>query len=502
LIFFGLFWALYLSSVTNKITERSKYHTLKIALKKRFGDQMMQPNALGGLPCAPPLLYFRAMKLLYRLLIILLSSSVLVFAQTPASQPTILKAARVLDVKAGKYLDGQAVLVRAGLIESVGLLADLKAQAPMAAVLDLGAATLLPGLIDCHTHLLENYDAKLGGDDPNMALTVSGMSTASRALLGAKMGKEDVEAGITTVRDVGNSGWNGDVALRDAIRAGWVEGPRMAVSTRALSAAGGQFGDLQAAAQALVAQEYVVVGNPNAARDAVQQAFYDGADLIKVIVNTGTRVIAPDTMKAIVEEAHRVHRKVAAHAIGDDATRIAAEAGVDSSEHGYTIPDDVLKTMAAKHIYLVPTDYPTEGYLAVYKSTAGATPERLKQMKDGVAEFAHGNQERLRRAVAAGVPIAFGSDEYYDTPGFTRGQASLKPFESYALSGMTPLQIIQAATVNAADLIGVAHLGSLEKGKGADVIAVMGDPLKDITVLEKAQFVMLKGKVVRNDLSH
>jgi imidazolonepropionase-like amidohydrolase len=425
------------------------------------------------------------MKLLYRLLIILLSSSVLVFAQTPASQPTILKAARVLDVKAGKYLDGQAVLVRAGLIESVGLLADLKAQAPMAAVLDLGAATLLPGLIDCHTHLLENYDAKLGGDDPNMALTVSGMSTASRALLGAKMGKEDVEAGITTVRDVGNSGWNGDVALRDAIRAGWVEGPRMAVSTRALSAAGGQFGDLQAAAQALVAQ-----------------AFYDGADLIKVIVNTGTRVIAPDTMKAIVEEAHRVHRKVAAHAIGDDATRIAAEAGVDSIEHGYTIPDDVLKTMAAKHIYLVPTDYPTEGYLAVYKSSAGATPERLKQMQDGFAKFAHSNQERLRRAVAAGVPIAFGSDEYYDTPGFTRGQASLKPFESYALSGMTPLQIIQAATVNAADLIGVAHLGSLEKGKGADVIAVMGDPLKDITVLEKVQFVMLKGKVVRNDLSH
>jgi imidazolonepropionase-like amidohydrolase len=455
-----------------------------------------------GSRAGEPLLYFRAMKRLYRLLVILLSSSVLLFAQTPAPEATILKAARVLDVKAGKYLDGHAVLVRGGNIEAVGPFAEIKLQAPTAAVIDLGAATLLPGLIDCHTHLLENYDAKLGGDDPNMELTVSGMSIAARALLGVKMGKEDVDAGITTVRDVGNSGWNGDVALRDAIRAGWVEGPRMAVSTRALSAAGGQFGHLQPEAQALVAQEYVVVSNPNAAREAVQQAFYDGADLIKVIVNTGPRVIAPDTMKAIVEEAHRVHRKVAAHAIGDDATRISADAGADSIEHGYTIPDDVLKTMAAKHIYLVPTDYPTEGYLAVYKNSAGITPERLKQMETMFAGFAHSNQERLRRAVAAGVPIAFGSDEYYDTPGYTRGQASLKPLESYALSGMTPLQIIQAATINAADLIGAAQLGSLEKGKGADVIAVTGDPLKNITVLEKVQFVMLRGKVVKNDLSH
>jgi imidazolonepropionase-like amidohydrolase len=438
------------------------------------------------------------MKRLCLLLVIFLPACIL--SQTPAPQPaTIIKAARILDVKAGKYLDGQAVLVRAGAIESIGPFAELKAHAPDAKVIDLGAATLLPGLIDCHTHLLQNYDPKLGGDDPNMTLTVAGMSPASRALLGARMGKEDVEAGITTVRDLGNSGVNGDVALRDAIRAGWVDGPRMAVSTRALAAAGGQFGGLQSAAQSLVAQEYVVVGNPNAARDAVQQAFYDGADLIKVIVNTGPRLIAPDTMKAIVEEAHRVHRKVAAHAIGDDATRIAAEAGADSIEHGYTIPDDVLKTLAAKHIYLVPTDYPVDQYMILAVGMDPASPEHAR-MEQGMKAFAHSNQDRLRRAVAAGVPIAFGSDEYYDMPGLTRGQASLKPFESYVLSGMTPLQIIQAATVNAADLIGVTHLGSLENGKGADMIAVVGDPLKDITLLEKVQFVMLKGKVVRNDL--
>lgn len=416
-----------------------------------------------------------------------------------APQATIVKAAHILDVKTGKYLDDQAVLIRGSDIEAVGTFAALKAQAHGANVIDLGPATLLPGMIDCHTHLLQNYEGKYGGDDPNMALTVSGMSTASRALLGAKMGREDVEAGITTVRDVGNSGWNGDVALRDAIRADWVLGPRMAVSTRALAAAGGQFGNLQPAAQALVAQEYVVVATPDAAREAVQQAFYDGADLIKVIVNTGARVIAPDTMKAIVDEAHRVHKKVAAHAIGDDATRIAADAGVDSIEHGYVIPDDVLKTMAAKHIYLVPTDYPAEFYLQL-GSSASATPEVQKRREAGTKQFAQNNQSRLRRAVAAGVPIAFGSDEYYDVPGLTRGQASLKPFESYALSGMTPLEIIQAATIHGAELIGAQHLGSLEKGKAADMIAVEGDPLKDVTLLEKVQFVMLRGQVVRNDL--
>jgi imidazolonepropionase-like amidohydrolase len=441
------------------------------------------------------------MKRFFLLLCLLVP--VLPDAQAPPSQPAIIvKAARVLDVKAGKYLEGQAVLVRSGWIDSIGTLPSLRAQAPEATLIDLGSATLLPGLIDCHTHLLQNYDSQLGDDDPNMALTVSGMSPALRALLGVKMGTEDVEAGITAVRDLGNSGVNGDVALRDAIRAGWVQGPRMAVSTRALSAAGGQFGRLQPAAQALVAQEYVVVANPNAAREAVQQAFYEGADLIKVIVNTGPRVVALDTMKAIVEEAHRVHRKVAAHAIGDEATRIAADAGVDSIEHGYVIPDDVLKTMAAKRIYLVPTDYPAEAYGLVFKADHAATPEASQQRQQRFEDFARGNQDRLRRAMAAGVPIAFGSDEYYDMPSLTRGQASLKPFEAYAKSGMTPLQIIQAATINGADLIGAPYLGSIEKGKAADLIAVTGDPLNDISVFKSVQFVMLRGKVVKNLFVH
>jgi imidazolonepropionase-like amidohydrolase len=425
----------------------------------------------------------------------------LALAQGPQPAPAIIvKAGRVLDAKAGKYLEGQSVLVRNGKIEALGPAADLQKQAPEAKVIDLGNATLLPGLIDCHTHLLQNYDFKLDGDDPNMALTVATMSPAKRALLGAKMGLEDLESGITMVRDLGNSGVNGDVALRDAIRAGWVKGPRMAVSTRALSAAGGQFGELQPAAQNLVAQEYVVVSNPDEARAAVQQAFYDGADLIKVIVNTGRRVLTPETMKAIVDETHRLHAKVAAHAIGNDATRIAADAGVDSIEHAYVVPDDVLKTMATKHIYMVPTDTGTTAFK--YFVDSATTPEERKRREETMQQGLEMTSSRLRRAIAAGVPIAFGSDEYYQFPGLTRGEATLLTLDSYIESGMTPLQVIQAVTVNAADLIGAPNLGLIEKGKAADLIAVIGDPLKDVGLLHKVKFVMRQGEVYRNDIGH
>ncbi|HEV2399727.1 MAG TPA: amidohydrolase family protein [Candidatus Sulfotelmatobacter sp.] len=409
----------------------------------------------------------------------------------------VLRAAKMLDVKAQKVVSNPVVIIEGEKIKQVGMGLTIPAGAR---VIDLGSATLMPGLIDAHTHLLQNYDFALGGDDNNMVLTVAQMSPAKRALLGVKMGREDLEAGITTVRDVGNSGVNGDVALRDAINRGWVTGPRIVASTRALSAAGGQFGDLQHDAQSLVAQEYVEISTVDEARKAVQRAFYDGADCIKVIVNTGPRVVSLEQMKAIVEEAHRVHKKVAAHAIGDDATRIAAEAGVDSIEHAYTVPDDVLKTMAAKKIFLVPTDYPEELYLSFIPPSA--TAEERKEMEEGMKGFAKANRERLKRAIAAGVPIAAGSDEYYQMGKRTRGESSKLIYEAYRDSGMTPWQIIQAATVNGAELLGRQdRIGTIEAGKFADLVAMAGDPSQDVTELEKVKFVMKGGEVVRDDLS-
>jgi len=410
------------------------------------------------------------------------------------STTTVVRAARMIDPKSGNVTQNPVIVVRGGRIVSVGANAAPPAGAT---VIDLGTLTLMPGLIDAHTHLLQNYRGELGGDDPNMLLTVATMSTAKRALLGVRMGREDLEAGITTVRDVGNSGFSGDVALRDAINAGWVTGPRIRASTRALSAAGGQFGTLQPETQKLIEQEYVVISSVDEARRAVRQAFYDGADLIKVIVNTGPRVVSLDEMKAIVEEARRVNRTVAAHAIGDTATRIAAEAGVSSIEHAYTVPDDVLRMMAQKGIYLVATDYPADFYVNAL-GPSNLTPEQQKEQMAGATQFAKANGERLMRAVRAGVKVAFGSDEYYDTPGRTRGQASLLTLQSYQEAGMPPLEVLRAATVNAAGLLGWAdRIGSLEAGKLADIIAVDGDPLKDVKELQKVKFVMKGGEVVK-----
>jgi imidazolonepropionase-like amidohydrolase len=413
------------------------------------------------------------------------------------SHVVVLRATKLLDVRAGKEIADPVVVIEGQRIKDVGSGIAVPADAQ---IIDLGGATLMPGLIDAHTHLLINYKAAYAEDD-NMLLTVAQMSPAERALLGAKMGREDLEAGITTVRDVGNSGINGDVALRRAINQGWVTGPRIVACTRALSAAGGQFGQLQFEAEVLVEQEYVAIATIDEARRAVRQAFFDGADCIKVIVNTGPRVVSADEMKAIVEEAHRVHKKVAAHAIGDDATRIAAEAGVDSIEHAYTVPDDVLKMMAEKKIYLVPTDYPAEMYRILISPNMSG--EDRKRMEASMDKFAQGNHDRLRRAMTAGVPIAAGSDEYYQMGNRTRGESSKLIFRAYRESGMTPWQILQAATVNGADLLGWQdRIGSIEPGKLADIIATSGNPAEDISELEKVTFVMKGGEVVKNDLKN
>ena len=412
----------------------------------------------------------------------------------PKGAVVAIKAGRLIDVKAGTVAEGQTIVVEGERIKSVGANLPIPEGAP---VIDLAGATVLPGLIDSHTHLLQNYDSSLGGDDNNMILTVTQMSAAKRALLGAAMGREDLEAGITTVRDLGNSGLNGDVALRDAINNGWVIGPRMIVSTRALSASGGQFGALQAETQKIIEQEYVVISGIEEARRAVRQAIYDGADCIKVIVDTWPRVVSLEEMKVIVEEAHRVNKKVAAHAVRDQAVRIAAEAGVDSIEHCYGGSDASLKLMAEKKIFLVPTDGTLEDYLSIIGERNASEQERKQQraqMELGLKQL----HNRLDRAIKAGVRIAAGSDMYYRMPGKTRGQASLTMLGAYAESRMPPIEIIRAATINAAELLGwQERIGSIEAGKLADIIAVGGDPMKDVTELQKVRFVMKGGKVIK-----
>jgi imidazolonepropionase-like amidohydrolase len=212
-----------------------------------------------------------------------------------------IRASRLIDGKGETSLKDAVVLVEGEKISAVGSAVQIPRSAK---VIDLGDATLLPGLIDAHTHLLLEMDgSNVLLQDIEMLRIVATRSTAERALLGAKLGREDLEAGITTVRDLGNSGLNGDVALRRAIQNGWVPGPRMVSSTRALAAQGGQFGPLTPVAQNLIGEEYVTIRSPESARQAVRQALYEGAGCIKVIVNGLPADVTSDEMKAIVEEA-------------------------------------------------------------------------------------------------------------------------------------------------------------------------------------------------------
>lgn len=409
-----------------------------------------------------------------------------------------IRAAHLIDGRGESSISNAVVLVQAGKISAVGSGLQVPAEAK---VIDLGDSTLLPGFIDVHTHLLSEMDGtNVMHQDFEMLRIVASQSTAERALLGAKLGREDLEAGITTVRDLGNSGVNGDVALRRAINQGWLPGPRIIAATRALAAPGGQFGDLTPEAQKIIDQEYVVIDGAQSARQAVRQALYDGANVIKVIVNGSPANVTLEEMKAIVEEAHTDGVKVAAHAIGDKATRIAAEAGADSIEHAYIVPDDVLKMMAEKHIFLVPTDGTLKTFEAMEFGTRTPTPEERAQVEKGLSRYIQGNISRLQRAIKAGVPIAYGSDMYLSMPNLTRGQASLKTFDAYTEAGMTPMQIIKAATSSAAQLLGIPmQIGTLESGKQADIIAVPGDPLQDVSALQRVRFVMKQGVVIKNE---
>ncbi|OJH41344.1 amidohydrolase [Cystobacter ferrugineus] len=415
------------------------------------------------------------------------------WAQAPASpEPTriALRAARLFDGKSDRVLADAVMLIEGSSIQAVGTGLSIPSGAR---VIDLGDVTLLPGLIDAHSHLLLEVDTESGGD--SLISTVAQRSTAERALLGAKLGREMLEAGVTTVRDLGNSGLNGDVALRDAIQRGWVQGPRISACTRALAPHGGQFPTLQPPAQALIEQEYVTISGVEEARRAVRQAISDGADCIKVIVDNGHNLLSLEELKVIAEEAHRKKRPVAAHTTTDESIRIAVQAGVDSIEHGYSLPDDVLAPMVRKRIFLVPTDGPLDVCDSFDAKTSNA--ERQRKMKERCIKTITKAHDRLRRAVAAGVRIAAGSDMYEAMPGLTRGQASVKSFSAYAEAGLKPVDVLRAATVNAAELLRMHdQIGSLEPNKLADLLAVEGDPLKDIGALKQVRFVMKDGQVV------
>jgi len=403
------------------------------------------------------------------------------------TRPVAVHAGHVLDVKSGKMLADQTILIEDGKITSIG--ASAEAKIPSDAVrIELPDATVLPGLIDAHTHLTMN---------PQFGYETLAISVPREALIGAKNARLTLMAGFTTVRNVGASGFS-DVALRDAINAGDVPGPRMLASGPALGITGGHCDNN------MLPSEYHAVGDGvadgiAAVQHKVRENIKYGANLIKVCATGGVLSLGDnpqhsqytlEEMKAIVADAHRLGRKVAAHAHGAEGIKWAAEAGVDSIEHGSYIDDAGIAAMKEHGTYLVPTLY--LGDWMIENAAVTHLPAPLLAKAQEVLPAARKN---IAHAFAAGVKVAFGTDAAVYPHGLNGRQ-----FDVMVKLGLTPLQAIQAGTVNAADLLGWSgKVGTLESGAWGDIVAVDGDPLKDVTTLERVKFVMKGGEVIKND---
>lgn len=404
----------------------------------------------------------------------------------PTSEPptTIIHAGHLLDVKNGKMQDNVLVTIKGDRITSV----TSSGTAPKGAhVIELPNATLLPGLIDAHTHL--TYD-------PNFGYQELAVSIPKEALIGAKNARVTLEAGFTTVRNVGARGYT-DIALRDAINEGMLPGPRMIASGPALSITGGHCD------QNLLPYEWHATSDGAAdgiegVQHKVREIIKYGADVIKICATGGVLSKGDDPrasqytleeMKAIVADAHRLGRKVAAHAHGAQGIAWAAEAGVDSIEHGSYIDDNAIKIMKERGTYLVPTQYLGD-WMKENAARIGLPAMYAEKMKTVTAAM----RQNITKAIQSGVKIALGTDAAVYPHGLNAHE-----FEVYVKLGMTPLQSIQTGTVNAADLLGWSdRIGAVEEGKFADIIAVNGDPTKDITLLQKPVFVMKGGTVYKN----
>jgi len=429
-------------------------------------------------------------------------------AAQPAVQVTLVKAGRLLDPKTGNVLSPAAVLIEGGKIKAVGPPAQVSAPGG-AKVIDLGKATLLPGLIDSHTHLLLDVvvppeaesERHLNGKFAPALLLAIVESPIKRAFLGAQMAREDLESGITTARNLGHSGIDGDTELRDAINAGRVPGPRILASGRKLTTRGDYLQNLNPAlADAILQQEFLFIDGPDRARAAVRQNVFQNVDVIKVAADVNLTV--PE-LTAAIEEAHRNHLKVAVHAIEKAAIQTAIGSGADSIEHGDEATDEQLKQMRDKGIFfdLTPTAYnhlflkimePSVVLSPAWRSARAGTDARHDQLYD----------QLVQRVLKSGVKFAAGSDMCWFWPGKTCGQASVTTLLNLHAAGVPALDVIRSVTTNAAEMLGWQdRVGVIEAGRFADLIAVSDDPVADITELERVRFVMKNGEVVRNDFA-
>ena len=405
---------------------------------------------------------------------------------------------RTVYVQCGKLIDGtdQAARTNVTIVLKNDRIWEVQngltaTRSSSATVIDLSKETCLPGLIDTHTHVLLQGDITAADYDEQLLK----QSTEYRAILATVNVRRALEYGFTAIRDVETEGAGfADVDVKKAINNGVIPGPRMQVATRALDVTGA-YPLLGYAPNVAVPHGVQVVDGADSARQAVREQISHGADWIKVYSDRSYRIredgvlddiptFTLEELKAIVDEAHRERRKVASHAMALEGVHNSVVAGVDSIEHGNYIADEDMKTMAARGIYYVPTIF-VGAYVAEGRAAAGA-PVWVKMLSI--------HEDTFRRALKAGVKVAFGTD----AGGFAWTENPAKEFAYMVKWGMTPTQAIQSATKTAAELLGWSdQTGTLQPGRFADIVAVAGDPLADITVLEHIDFVMKGGSVVK-----
>ena len=383
-----------------------------------------------------------------------------------------IKAGKLLDSEEGKLITNSIIKIINNRIASVGTDLDIPSDSR---IIDLSAYTVLPGLIDGHTHLMTLEDLS---HDYSVADKLLYEGDALRVLRGAKRARSFLENGFTTIRDLGDSGAFLDVALKRAINEGTVDGPRMYVSGPIIISEGGQVPGILKSQRQVISDEYTIIRNVDEAINAVRMHVNYGADLIKICANNSPNntSLTIDEMKAIVKMAHRYDKKVTAHATTDLAVWEAVTAGVDGIEHGYEISDTTLALMAEKGVVLVPTDLSEPLFHKLYDITDFKWNRalNLKRAKDRY-------RDRLQRAINAGVTVVTGSDNYLDFE-MPQGEAAKHILMAYYEEGMDPMSILRSSTYLSAQFMGKENeIGSIKEGAFADIIAVKGDILNDFT---------------------
>ena len=423
------------------------------------------------------------------LFLIVISSQAKLIGQ---QKDTYIKAGFLYDSKNNTLLKNKLIQIQGSKIIAVGEFESLPKNKQ---VVDLTEYTVLPGLIDAHTHILFSQEASEDFAEHSVqSLTME--SDALRALRGAKRAKSYLEQGITSIKDLGNSGLYLDVALRDAINEGTIDGPRIFASGPILAANGGQVYGVLPEQQNIIDLEYRIITSPEDAKNAVREHVNQNVDVIKICADNipNKTYLTIDEIKAILKTAHSYNLKVTAHSVTNQSAWNAIEAGVDGIEHGFNLADSTLTKMAEKQIFLVPTEN-SKSYMATYTKLAGYADDEI----DWVGSYISNLNDRLKRAIDKGVTIVAGSDNYTDIK-TSRGKSSMDMFRYYYEAGMKPLNILQSSTyISAVNLGKENEIGYIHPMAKADIIAVKGNITDDfISTIENVVFIMKDGKVYQD----